>query len=76
MPTTIQISDNVKILLDKMRIYKKETYNEVLEYLLEDNMSLNAKTIKEIEDAKKRVQSGKFVSQEEAKKRLGLWVTS
>ena len=68
MPTTIQISNNVKILLDKMRVYKKETYNEVLEYLLEDTKSLNAKTIKEIEDAKK----GKTISHEEVKKRIGL----
>ena len=72
MTTTIQISDKVKLLLDGMRVYERETYNEVLEYLLEDNKSLNAQTIKELEEAKKRVRSGKFISHEEAKKRLGL----
>lgn len=68
MATTIQISDGVKQRLDKMRIFQKETYNEVIEFLLEDTMELNERTKKEIEESKR----GKSISHEEVKRRLGL----
>ena len=35
MPTTIQISDKVKIILDKMKIIERETYNEIIERMIE-----------------------------------------
>jgi predicted transcriptional regulator len=72
MSTTIQISDNVKSTLDRMKMMERETYNEVIERMLEDDMELNEETKKEIEEAKKRIKSGKFITNEEAKKRLGL----
>lgn len=72
MPTTIQISDNVKKALDRMKVHQRETYNDVLEVMLEDNLELNEKTKKEIEEARKNINAGKFVSNEEVKRRLGL----
>ena len=72
MPTTIQISDNVKLVLDKMKMIERETYNDVIEKMIEDDSELNEKTKIEIEEARKRIKSGKFITQEEAKKRLGL----
>lgn len=69
MPTTIQISNNVKESLDKMKIFERETYNEVIENMIEDNLELNEKTKKELELARK---SEKSISHEEVKKRLGL----
>ena len=72
MPTTIQISDNVKQRLDKMKIFERETYNGVIENMIEDNLELNDKTKKEIKEARKRVKSGDFVSHEEVGKMLGL----
>jgi len=72
MSTTIQISDNVKSVLDRMKMMERETYNEVIERMIEDDLELNEKTKQEIEEARKRVKSGKFITQEEAKKRLGL----
>jgi len=72
MSTTIQISDNVKSVLDRMKMMERETYNEVIERMIEDDLELNEKTKQEIEEARKRVNSGKFITQEEAKKRLGL----
>ena len=69
MSTTIQISDNVKSVLDKMKIIERETYNEIIERMIEDDMKLNEKTKKELEERKK---SKDFVSHEEVKKRLGL----
>ena len=68
MSTTIQISDNVKSVLDKMKMMDRETYNEIIERMIEDDLELNEKTKKEIEEARK----GKSISHAEAKKRLGL----
>ena len=72
MPTTIQISDNVKLVLDRMKMMERETYNEIIERMIEDDLELNEKTKIEIEEARKRIKSGRFITQEEAKKRLGL----
>ncbi len=68
MATTIQISDNVKVVLDRMKMMERETYNEIIERMIEDDMELNEKTKKEIEKARK----GKSISHAEVKKRLGL----
>ena len=72
MPTTIQISNEVKASLDKMKIFERETYNEIIENMIEDNLELNEKTKKEIEEARKRVRSGRFITHEQVKKELGL----
>ena len=72
MPTTIQISDDVKSVLDRMKMIERETYNDVIERMIEDDLELNEKTKVEIEEARKRIKSGKFITQEEAKKRLRL----
>jgi len=69
MPTTIQISDNVKSVLDRMKMMERETYNEIIERMIEDDLELNEKTKKEI---KERRKSKNFISHEEAKKRLGI----
>lgn len=69
MPTTIQISDSVKSVLDKMKMIKRETYNDIIERMIEDDLELNEKTKKELEQRRK---SKNFISHEEVKKRLGL----
>ncbi len=68
MSTTIQISNNVKQILDKMKIFERETYNEIIENMIEDNLELNEKTKKEIEERR----NGKTFSHEEVGKILGL----
>jgi len=68
MATTIQISDNVKLVLDRMKMMERETYNEVIERMIEDDLELNEKTKREVEEARK----GKSISHAEVKKRLGL----
>jgi len=68
MATTIQISDSVKSILDKMKMMERETYNEVIERMIQDDLELNEKTKKEIEEARK----GKSIPHAEVKKRLGL----
>jgi len=72
MPTTIQISEVIKSNLDHMKLFERETYNEIIERMIEDNLELNEKTKKEIEEARKRVKSGKFLTQEQVEKGLGL----
>lgn len=72
MATTIQISDEVKSFLERMKVYERETYNEIILDLIEDRLELNEKTKKECEEASKRIDAGEFVTHEEAKKRLGL----
>jgi len=69
MPTTIQISDNVKSVLDKMKMIKRETYNEIIERMIEDDLELNEKTKKELEERRK---SKDFISHADVKKRFGL----
>ena len=69
MSTTIQISDNVKQILDKIKIFKRETYNEVIENMLEDSLELNEETKKELKKARKDERS---ISHEEVKKLIGL----
>lgn len=68
MSTTIQISDSMKQTLERMKLFRRESYNEIIERMVEDNLELNEKTKKEIENARK----GKSVSHAEVKKRLGL----
>ncbi|MEK6937043.1 MAG: hypothetical protein AABW58_03145 [Nanoarchaeota archaeon] len=72
MATTIQISDNVKKTLEKMKLYERETYNDVIERMIEDEMELNEETKKEIEEARKRIKEGNFHTQEEVEKKFGL----
>ena len=71
MATTIQVSNSVKSTLDRMKMMERETYNDVIERMLEDELELNEKTKREVEEAVKRVKSGKFVTNEEVKKRMG-----
>ncbi len=68
MSTTIQISDNIKKIFDKMKMFERDTYNDIIERMIEDDLELNEKTKKEIEEARK----GKSIPHAEVKRRLGL----
>ncbi|AKB84019.1 hypothetical protein MSBR3_3441 [Methanosarcina barkeri 3] len=69
--TTIQVKQSTKEALEKMKIYKRETYNEVLERLLEEVQELNEETKKEIELARKAVKEGRYITHEDLKKEIG-----
>ncbi len=71
MPTTVQITDEMKAALDRMKIFKRETYNDVLERLIEDLKELNDETKKEIDTALKQIEEGKYVTHEALKKEMG-----
>ena len=69
--TTIQIKQSTKEVLERMKIYKRETYNDVLERLIEEVQELNEETKKEIELARKAVEEGRYVTHEKLKEELG-----
>lgn len=54
-----------------MKLYPRETYEEVIERLIEDLNELNGETKAEIEEARKEIEAGKFVTHEQLKKDLG-----
>ena len=68
METTIKVSNEVKKYLDKMKIFERETYNNVIEVLIEDNLELNEKTKKELRE---RINE-KTIPHEEVKRILRL----
>jgi mRNA interferase RelE/StbE len=77
--TTIKIQRDTKSQIDQFREYKNESYDEVIKKLiyivknLKKEPELSKETIKAIEAARERIKKGHFVSEEEAKYRLGLW---
>jgi len=76
--TTIKIHLDTKTEIDRFREYKNESYDEVLKKLIyivkkiKKEPDLSKETLKAIEDARERMKQGHFVTEEEAKKRLGL----
>ncbi|MBN2488565.1 MAG: hypothetical protein JXA98_06010 [Methanosarcinaceae archaeon] len=71
MVTTIQIKEDVKSTLTQMKLFERETYNDVLERLIEDVQELNMETKKEIESAIKEIESGKYITHENLAKEMG-----
>ena len=70
--STIQIKEETKKTLQSMKLHPRETYEEVIERLIEDLSELNEETKAEIEEARKEIASGKFITHEQLKKDLGL----
>lgn len=68
METTIRLSTRVKTQLDKMKLFEKESYNDIIEVLIEDHLEINEKTKKELEKARKE----KSFSHKEVENRLKL----
>ena len=69
MATTIQVSEELKKHLEKMKIIGGETYEDIIWDLLEDRMELSEETLKDIEEARK---DKKTYTLDEVKKELGL----
>ncbi len=75
--TTIKVHKETKHELDQFREYKNESYDEVIRKMvyilknLKENPELSEDAIFAIEKARERIKAGNFVTEEEAKKRLG-----
>ncbi len=76
--TTIKIHQGTKTELDHFRESKSESYDEVIKKMIyiaktcKTKPKLSQETIRAIGNARKRMITGHFVTQEEAAKRLGL----
>lgn len=70
--TTIQISNDVRTILLKQRISEKETYNEIIERILEDSLDYTEQTKKDIEESKKQAAKGEVYSLEEVEEMFGV----
>ena len=69
--TTIQLSKELKATLESMKLHPRETYEDVLERILEDLRELNDQTKEEIEKALKEVKAGKYRTHEQLKAEMG-----
>jgi hypothetical protein len=72
METTIQISRELRKKLKDRKFSSKESYEDVIWDLLEDNMELSEETKRDIAEARKEFKQGKFKSLPQVKKELGL----
>jgi len=69
--TTIQLSKEMKKTLEGLKLHPRETYEDVLERLLEDLRELNEQTKKEIDQAIKEIKAGKFRTHDQLKAEMG-----
>lgn len=78
MITTIKLKEQTKKELDTFREHKNESYDEIVRKIVyiaknvEKNPQLSEKTVKEVEEARKRIKEGNFYTEEEMRKILGL----
>ena len=74
--TTIQVSQTTRQRLENMKDFARETYedviNKLIDILVEEQMELSEQTKKDIEEARKEFKKGKYVTEEEMRRRLGL----
>ncbi len=72
MATTIQISQDLQQQLNKMKLFSRETYEEVIWNLIEDTKELSEQTKREIAKARKEIAEGKFVTLSHLKEKYNL----
>jgi predicted transcriptional regulator len=72
MSTTIQISEEIRDILNDLKMHSRETYNDVLERILEDFQELTLQTKKEIRKATEEFEVGSFKTLDKLRKELGL----
>jgi predicted transcriptional regulator len=73
--TTIKIDPHLKDSLDKLKLFPRETYNEVVSRLVDmayDQEPLSDETINRIEEALEDFKRGRYYTQEEVEAELGL----
>jgi len=70
MDTTIQISSSLKKELLKRKFFSKETYEEVIWDLIEDEQELNDQTKKEIAQSRAEYKAGKTHTLAKIKKEM------
>ena len=61
----------MKKTLEGLKLHPRETYEDVLERLLEDLRELNEQTKKEIDQAIREIKAGKFRTHDQLKAEMG-----
>jgi predicted transcriptional regulator len=69
--TTIQLSAELKETLAGMKLHPRESYQEVLERLLEDLQALDEQTLREIARAKAEIRRGRYLTHAQLKVKMG-----
>ncbi len=72
MTTTIQISNDLQQELNKMKLFTRETYEEVIWNAIEDTKELSEQTKKEIIESRKEIADGRFVTLSELEKKYNI----
>ena len=78
MDTTIKIHEDTKQELDTLREYRNESYDEVIRKVVfiaktcTTEPQLSKETMEAIEKARERIKTGKFLTEAQARKRLGI----
>ncbi len=76
--TTIKIHEDTKKQIDQFKEYGNETYDEVLKKLVfiartcKKEPELSQETVNAIEKSRERIKKGRFLTEEYARKKLGL----
>jgi predicted transcriptional regulator len=70
--STIQLSTEIKRTLESMKVHPRETFNDVLERLVEDVRELDRQTLAEVEEARAEIRAGKYLTQDQVRKAMGL----
>ena len=70
MYTTIKISKEVKDTLEKMKIFDNETYEQIIEDLLEDHLALNPKFKKDLSESYSEAKKGNVMTFQQLKARM------
>jgi len=73
MKTTIQVSKEVKELLDELKLHPREPYDSVIRRLLEANIDyepLSRETLRRIEEALEDLKAGRLYTTEEVRREL------
>ena len=63
--TTIQISDALRDELKKRKLHRKESYEEIIWDLLEDQMVLKDEVVKRINESIEEYKRGQYLTEEE-----------
>ncbi len=66
--TTIQISQDLRQELNRKKLFRRETYEEVIRDILEDTKELSDETKKEIKEARAQIERGEYSTLAEVKK--------
>jgi len=70
--TTIQISSDLQQELNKMKLFNRETYEEVIWNIIEDTKELSEQTKKDIAISRKEISKGQFITLSDLKKKYNL----